>query len=389
MNSESNTEEVKNPLGNLRMVGDETSNKRKMFSETKKEESKEQEQEQQTTNTEENEKIVQQEQEQDEGKQLQEQDKGAAQEKEINDELVLQYLKDKKGLEIDNFESLTKQEQKELDVPEDVKKYLEYKKETNRSYQDYLELQKDWKSEDKTKVLETYLKEKNPYFDEQDIKDEMSEFSYDESLDDEDEVKKKKRKEKKLLSEAISYLESKKEKYKSPIEGSSQSESIPSDYKEAKAKLDEISRSQEQQQELIQQRTNDFVKKTKELFTDDFEGFKYSIGDKEFSFKADKDSKNIAESQSDINNFISKFTDEQGNLVDIKGYHKALNAAMNVDKLASHFYEQGKTDAIKSDAMDSKNINFSGRKAPDFSKAKKGLRVVGESTQKFGFKQKK
>ena len=34
-------------------------------------------------------------------------------------------------------------------------------------------------------------------------------------------------------------------------------------------------------------------------------------------------------------------------LVDTSGYHKAMYAAENVDKIATHFYEQGKADAVK------------------------------------------
>ena len=41
----------------------------------------------------------------------------------------------------------------------------------------------------------------------------------------------------------------------------------------------------------------------------------------------------------------------------MSGYHKALYAARNVDKLAEHFYEQGKADATKDIISKSKNIN--------------------------------
>jgi len=385
MNTESNTEEVKSPLGKLKMVDDAA--KPKFQAVTPKDEKQEEQQiEDKSQTQQEDEKVVQQKQKE----QLQKQDEKGNEERneaQINDDVVLNYLKNEKGLDINNFESLTKTEQKELDIPDDVKSYLDYKKETNRSYSDYLELQKDWKSESEEVVLSRYLKEKNPYFDQEDINDELSDFKYDEEVDDEGEIRKKKRNKKKLLSEAISYLESQKEKYKAPVEGSSTDATIPNEYKEAKAKLDEFTKSQQEQQTLVEQKTQEFVNKTKELITDDFEGFKYPIGDNEFIFKADKDASSIRESQSDINNFIAKFTDKEGNLVDLEGYHKALNAAMNVDKLAVHFYEQGKADAVKSDAKDSKNINFSGRKAPDMSKAKKGLKAVESKTRTFGFKQ--
>ena len=47
--------------------------------------------------------------------------------------------------------------------------------------------------------------------------------------------------------------------------------------------------------------------------------------------------------------------DKDGNINDTPGYHKALYAAMNADKLATHFYEQGKADGVKNMVKQSKN----------------------------------
>ena len=44
---------------------------------------------------------------------------------------------------------------------------------------------------------------------------------------------------------------------------------------------------------------------------------------------------------------------------DAAGYHKVLFTAMNPDAIAKHFYEQGKTDAVKHTVAESKNINTS------------------------------
>ena len=44
-------------------------------------------------------------------------------------------------------------------------------------------------------------------------------------------------------------------------------------------------------------------------------------------------------------------------LHDAKGYHKAMYAADNVDKIAAHFYEQGKADAVKEVVNSSKNLS--------------------------------
>jgi len=253
---------------------------------------------------------------------------------------------------------------------------LEYKKETNRSYKDFLELQKDWSKESEDVALERYLKEKNPYFTDEDVKDELADFGIDEDIDTEAEIRKKKRNKRKLLSEAVSYLEGQKEKYKSPLEGSSSAEvQIPDDYKEAKTKLSEMQKLQEQQSEVLKQRQQNFLENTKSVFNQDFKGFEFEVAGQKKVFKSDE-SNALLDMQSDINKFISKFTGDNGELKDVKGYHKALNAAMNADKLAKHFYELGKSEAIAEETRESKNINFSGHKTADNSTSKPKWKVV-------------
>ena len=58
---------------------------------------------------------------------------------------------------------------------------------------------------------------------------------------------------------------------------------------------------------------------------------------------------------------------------DAKGYHRALAIAMNPDRFAEFFYEQGKSNATEDVMRKTKNINMSERRTP-------------ESTQKGGMK---
>jgi hypothetical protein len=112
-------------------------------------------------------------------------------------------------------------------------------------------------------------------------------------------------------------------------------------------------------QNIALQKQNQFKSKTKELFNNDFKGFDFEIGEKKFRYGLqNKDA--VAEKQSDINNFIGKFFDK-GNIKNHKDYHKALYAAMNTDKLANHFYEQGKADAVRDVVNSSKNPSTSPR----------------------------
>jgi len=113
-----------------------------------------------------------------------------------------------------------------------------------------------------------------------------------------------------------------------------------------------------EQQKAAEQQHSQFQENTKELFNDGFEGFDIKVGDKNYKYNIQNSDK-VAESQSNINNLIGKFLDTEGNVSDTKGYHKAMYAADNVDKIASHFYEQGKADAVKEVVNNSKNMSGS------------------------------
>ena len=110
------------------------------------------------------------------------------------------------------------------------------------------------------------------------------------------------------------------------------------------------------QQETAEQQHAQFKENTKEHFNDNFEGFDIKVGEKSYKYNIQNRDK-VAESQSNINNLVGKFLDSDGNVKDTKGYHKAMYAADNVDKIAAHFYEQGKADAVKEVVSSSKNLS--------------------------------
>ena len=116
-----------------------------------------------------------------------------------------------------------------------------------------------------------------------------------------------------------------------------------------------------EEQEARQARHNRFKQDTKNLLNDNFKGFDFSVGEKNFRYGI-KDPSNVADSQSDIADFIGTFLDEKGEVKDPVSYHKAIYAARNADTIAQHFYEQGKTDAVKESLAKSKNITTEPRK---------------------------
>ena len=137
----------------------------------------------------------------------------------------------------------------------------------------------------------------------------------------------------------------------------------------------------EEQKKIFEANSKTFLNKTDNLFNDKFKGFEYNVGDKRYRFNV-KDVNKIKETQSDINNFVSKFTNKENSVIeDAAGYHKSLFTAMNADKIAQHFYEQGKADAIKARVAKDKNINLEPRQThSEYEAGGIKVRVLGESS---------
>jgi hypothetical protein len=111
-----------------------------------------------------------------------------------------------------------------------------------------------------------------------------------------------------------------------------------------------------EREEVAQKQHKEFVDTTNKFLNDEFKGFDFNVGDKKFRYGV-KDPSKVAESQSNMNTFVRKFLNAKGEVVDYKGYHKAMYAADNADTIAQHFYDQGKADATKDIMAESKNID--------------------------------
>ena len=175
----------------------------------------------------------------------------------------------------------------------------------------------------------------------------MEDYKYDEELDEQKDIRRKKLAYKEAVASAKKDLENRKTKYYAEIKNR------PGVTQEQQKAVDFFNRYNKQQEEIKLSQA-DFRERTNQILNSEFEGFEYNVGDKRFRYKI-KDPVTIAEKQSDINNFVGRFLDKEGKIKDTAGYHKALYAAMNADKLASHFYEQGKADGVKSLVQQSKN----------------------------------
>ena len=142
------------------------------------------------------------------------------------------------------------------------------------------------------------------------------------------------------------------------------------------------------EQQVAEKRHEKFLEKTNNLFSDEFEGFEFNLGEKKFNYKVQNTS-NVVEKQSNLNTFVKKFLNNEGEVVDTVGYHKAMYAADNADTIASHFYEQGKADALKDVMAKSKNIKNEPRPQANGDVFVNGLKVraiTGADSSKLKFK---
>lgn len=291
----------------------------------------------------------------------------------FGEEDVLSFIRDRYNKEINSVDDLFAQRERDAELPEDVSAFLKYKKETGRGIDDFMKLQADYDKMNPDQLLRDYYAATEDDLDSEDIEYLMSEkFSYDEDLDDESEVKQKNIAKKRELAKAKKYFNELKETYKVPVE----SANVPVNEDELEtynAYKEYISQSQSIQEEN-QKRSEYFTKKTNDLFNDEFKGFEFVVGDQKMVF-APGDASEIKKIQSDVNNFISKYIDENGMISDHVGYHKALSAALNPDKLAAYFYEKGKSDAVGDVTKKSKNIDMDVRSTPQQMSTNQGFKV--------------
>ena len=193
-------------------------------------------------------------------------------------------------------------------------------------------------------------------------------FHFDEEVDEPREIRKKKLAYKEEVAKAKQYLEGSKKKYYDEIK---LRPGVTQEQQEALSFYD----SYKQQQETAQQLHGDFRDNTKKLFSKDFKGFDFEVGDKKFRYGV-KDPVKVGENQVDVQNFIGRFSNDEGKIIDPTGYHKAMYAAMNADKIAHHFYEQGKADGVKNIISSSKNPAQEGpRQVADGNVFVNGLKV--------------
>jgi len=275
-------------------------------------------------------------------------------------------------------------------LPENIQKVVDFMDETGGSLEDYVRLNTDYSSLNEDQLLREYYETKFSAYDREDTDFLLADkFSYDEDVDDEREIRLKKLERKQALSEAKNHLDGLKSKYYDEIKMGSR---LNPEQQKAVEFFNRYNKESEEAAKVAERQTSRFKQESEKVFSNKFEGFDYSVGDKKYRFKV-KDAGQVKETQGDINNFIKKFLDEKGEMKDAKGYHKSLFTAMNADQVAQHFYEQGKADAVKDSMARTKNVDMNPRGTHEKVTTQNGwtIRAVndGESTSKLKVKFKK
>ena len=241
-------------------------------------------------------------------------------------------------------------EEPKNNLPENVEKLINFMNETGGNLNDYVRLNADYSNVDDDVLLKEYYKNTKPHLDSEEINFIMEEnFKVDEDYDEEREQRRKKLAKKEEVAKARNFLEDLKSKYYEEIK-------LRPTVNNEMSKASEFFNRHKKEQEVAKKQHEDFKNSTNKLFSEEFKGFDFALGEKKFRYSVSNPLE-VAEAQSDISNIVKKFLNEKGEVVDFKGYHKAMYAARNADTIAQHFYEQGKADAVKDVVAKSKNIN--------------------------------
>ena len=274
-----------------------------------------------------------------------------------------------------------------VELPENIQKVVDFMNDTGGTLEDYVKINQDYSNTDDSTLLYQYYNQTKSHL----TKDEIDfliedNFSFDEEVDEPRDIKRKQLAYKEEIAKAKIHLEGLKSKYYEEVKLGSK---LTSDQQKAIEFFNTYNTEQSTQQNLQEKQVAHFNTESKKVFTDEFKGFEFKVSDKKYRFNV-KDKQQVQDRQANILNVLDKFISEDNMLKDANGYHKALFAADNADTIANHFYEQGKTDAIKQLNAESKNINMDPRQTGTVEAGGLKVRAIsGDDSSKLKIKLKK
>ena len=287
---------------------------------------------------------------------------------EITEEEVVEQAEE---IEKQVVEAIEKQEPG-IELPENIQKVVDFMNDTGGSLKDYVNLSTDYSSLNEDQLLREYYENTKPHLDSEEIGFVMEDkFSFDEEMDEDRDIRRKKLARKEELAKAKNHLESLKGKYYEEIKAGSR---LNPEQKKAVEFFNRYNQDSEKLTEDRDRQSSIFNEKTEKLFSNEFKGFDFEVGEKKFRYKVN-DVEGVKSKQGDISNFVKKFLNDKNEMADARGYHKSLFTAMNPDAIANHFYQQGKADAMKTSMEKAKNIDMNPRGTHEDVKPPNGWKV--------------
>ena len=167
-------------------------------------------------------------------------------------------------------------------LPENIQKLMDFMEETGGDLNDYVKLNQDYSKLENQDLLFEHYKQTKPHLNTEEINFLMEDqFSYDEEVDDERDIKRKKLALKEQVANAKTQLDENKSKYYEDIKAGSK---LTSEQQKAVDFFNRYNKESEGTKKAAKKNTEIFEQKTNNLFNDKFKGFEYNIGDKKFRF---------------------------------------------------------------------------------------------------------
>ena len=330
--------------------------------------------------------IRENEKQDDEKSSQEKQEKNEEKQEVILEEITDEEPKPVKEEEVEVEEPVQKEQTPGMELPENVEKLVQFMNETGGTIEDYVKLNKDYSNFDDNNLLREYYQKTKPHLTLEEISFLMEDnFSFDEEMDEARDVKRKKLAYKEAVAEAKQHLEGLKGKYYEDLKLGSK---LTKEQHKAINFFNRYNKEQEQANELQQQAKTIFNRETDRVFNEDFKGFDFKVGDKKYRYNV-KDVQSVKEDQSELMDYFKPFVGKNNTIVNAGDYHKTLFAGKNADAIATHFYEQGKADAIKDMTSKAKNINMDARKTDSGVVDTGGIKVraiSGDDSSKLKFK---
>jgi hypothetical protein len=268
-------------------------------------------------------------------------------------------------------------------LPENIQKVVDFMNETGGDLEDYVKLNQDYSKYDDMTMLREYYRQTKPHLNTDEVNFLIEDgFTFDEEVDDPRDIKRKKLAFKEQVASARSHMDKLKSTYYEEIKSGVK---LTPEQQNAVDFFNRYNKETKESQKIAEEQKSVFINKTNQLFNNDFKGFEYKVGDKRYRFNVN-DVNTVKNTQSDINNFVSKFLDKNNTMSDANGYHKSLFTAMNADAIANHFYQQGKADAVKETMAKAKNVDMSPRETGTVEASGMKYKVLGNDSNSFKFK---